>query len=241
MHLRACGGEIFTVSYERGDIPSDPRPIPDTVGAGGPHWCDPNPSSAASLIAKRSFWQAIILSDKTLTGDPFPSLLLLYKSLVRFATMTGTYGTFPAPGSSSMVAPNPRDAQDDAKSTHSGKRTASVDDQLNPAQMTSLADEDTAVRQDIGVTRIEALYRVFGSGKGKASIWLFYVSIGLISYAYSLSSNTVSNFFSFATSSFGKHSILGTVEVAIYVLAAVGTCDALFDAETIFGSLRRRS
>lgn len=121
-----------------------------------------------------------------------------------------------------MVAPTPRDAQDDAKSTHSGKRTTTVDDQPHLARVTSHTDESTVGEQDIGVTRIEALYRVFGTGKGKAPIWLFYVSIGLISYAYSLSSNTVSNFFSFATSAFGKHSILGTVEVAIYVLAAVG-------------------
>ena len=75
--------------------------------------------------------------------------------------------------------------------------------------MSSRTEEDTLAEQDVGVTRIEALYRVFGSGKGKAPIWLFYVSIGLISFAYSLSSNTVSNFFSFATSAFGKHSILG--------------------------------
>ena len=125
-----------------------------------------------------------------------------------------------------MAAPNPRDAQDDAKSTHSGKQTSSVHDQPHLAQAASRTDEDTVVEQDIGVTRIEALYRVFGSGKGKAPIWLFYVSIGLISYAYSLSSNTVSNFFSFATSAFGKHSILGTVEVAIYVLGAVGAYDS---------------
>jgi len=128
-----------------------------------------------------------------------------------------------------MVAQTPRDAQDDAKSAHSGKRSPSVDGQPHLARTASHTDEDTVVAQDIGVTRIEALYRVFGSGKGQAPIWLFYVSIGLISYAYSLSSSTVSNFFSFATSAFGKHSILGTVEVAIYVLGAIGT--------SIFGTL----
>ena len=122
-----------------------------------------------------------------------------------------------------MSASTSRDTQDDAGSAHFGKRTASLDDQPHLARVTSHTDENTVNEQDIGVTRIEALHRVFGSGKGKAPIWLFYVSIGLISYAYSLSSNTVSNFFSFATSAFGKHSILGTVEVAIYVLGAVGT------------------
>ena len=155
--------------------------------------------------------------------------------------MEGTYGTFPTPGSSSMTTPNPRDPQDDAKSTHSGKRTVSVNGQPHLARVSSRTNEDTTAEQDIGVTRIEALYLVFGSGKGKAPIWLFYVSIGLISYAYSLSSNTVSNFFSFATSSFGKHSILGTIDVAIYVLGAVGAYDSLPDTESIFGSLPQRS
>lgn len=154
--------------------------------------------------------------------------------------MAGTYGTFPTPGSSSMASPNPRGAQDDAKSLHSGKRSDSIDDQPRHVRVSSRTDEDTLAQQDIGVTRIEALYRVFGSGKGKAPIWLFYVSIGLISYAYSLSSNTVSNFFSFATSAFGKHSILGTVDVAIYVLGAVCAYDSLLDARSIFGSLSQR-
>jgi hypothetical protein len=81
---------------------------------------------------------------------------------------------------------------------------------------------DPVIEQDRGVTRIEALYQAFGTGKGLAPIWMLYVSIGLISYAYSLSSNTISNFLSFATSHFGAHSLLGTIEVAIYILGAVG-------------------
>ena len=137
-----------------------------------------------------------------------------------------------------MTAPTPSDAHDDTKSTHSGKRATSLDDQPNLARVTSHSDEDAVGEQDIGVTRIEALHRVFGSGQGKAPIWLFYVSIALISYAYSLSSSTVSNFFSFATSAFGKHSILGTVEVAIYVLGAVGAYDAPPIPVSPFGSLR---
>ena len=120
--------------------------------------------------------------------------------------------------------------QEDDESTHSGERALPADEQPLLAGIdspTSPAEEDTVVEQDIGVTRIEALYRVFGSGKGKTPVWLFYFSIGLISFAYSLSSNTVGNFFSFATSAFGKHSILGTVEVAVSVLGAVCTCGTL--------------
>lgn len=141
--------------------------------------------------------------------------------------MTGTYGTFHELGPSSTAATGSRDTQEVVESTHSGERTTSIHDQPLLARVDSCTEEGAVVEQEVGVTRIEALYRVFGSGKGEAPIWLFYVSIGLISYAYSLSSNTVSNFFSFATSAFGKHSILGTVEVAVFVLGAVGACDFL--------------
>lgn len=43
------------------------------------------------------------------------------------------------------------------------------------------------VEQDPGVTKIEALYIVFGKGKGLFFLWL---SIGLISYGYALSEST---------------------------------------------------
>lgn len=75
--------------------------------------------------------------------------------------------------------------------------------------------------QDKGVTRIEALHRAFGSGRGMTPIWMLYFSIGLISFAYSLSTNTVRQFLTFATSAFGAHSLLGSIEVAIYILGAV--------------------
>ena len=199
-------------------------------------WCDSGPNSATESIANH-FLERPSSCLISLYSTSFPPR---YSPPVRFATMTGTYGTFSTPGSSSMAASDPSDAQDDAVPTHSGKRAAPAADQPHLARVSSRTDEDTLAEQDIGVTRIQALYRVFGSDKGKASIWLFYVSIGLISYAYSLSSNTVSNFFSFATSAFGKHSILGTVGVAIYVLGAVGACKSL-DAESIFGSLWQQS
>lgn len=76
--------------------------------------------------------------------------------------------------------------------------------------------------QDRGVTRIEALYRAFGSGGGRTPIWMLYFSIGLISFAYSLSANTVRQFLTFATSAFGAHSLLGSIGVAVYILGAVG-------------------
>lgn len=74
--------------------------------------------------------------------------------------------------------------------------------------------------QDRGVSRIEALYLVFGDGG--INIWALYLSIAIISYALALSSNTVSHWLGFATSSFGKHSLLGAVEVATTIVSGVG-------------------
>ena len=45
----------------------------------------------------------------------------------------------------------------------------------------------TPVAQDDGVTRVEALYVVFGKGWGLYSLW---ISIGLIAYVYALSRST---------------------------------------------------
>jgi hypothetical protein len=158
--------------------------------------------------------------------------------LARPDAMAGTYGTFSTSGSSSTAPRGFRDTQEDAKSAHSSERTATIHDQTLLARVDSRTEEDAVIVQKIGVTRIEALYRVLGSSKGEAHIWHFYVSIGLISYAYSLSSNTVSNFSSFATSSFGKHSGYGRGR---RLCSRRRWCVRLFNALSVFGSLRHQT
>jgi hypothetical protein len=91
------------------------------------------------------------------------------------------------------------------------------------------------------VTRMDNIFKVFGKrGKG---IWGIWISIGLISYAckpfasfiqpslVELSDNAdglagvlVYNFLAFATSYFGQHAVLGTINVAVYVVGGVGSC-----------------
>ncbi|OXG87858.1 siderophore-iron transporter Str3 [Cryptococcus neoformans Gb118] len=78
--------------------------------------------------------------------------------------------------------------------------------------------EAVTVEQDKGVTRIEALYIVFGKGWGLYSLW---ASIGLIAYVYSLSRSTTAYYAQFATSSFGKHTIVGTIGVINGILNGV--------------------
>ncbi|ORY72385.1 major facilitator superfamily domain-containing protein [Leucosporidium creatinivorum] len=70
-----------------------------------------------------------------------------------------------------------------------------------------------------GVSRIEALYIVFGKGW---KIYLLYASIALIAYAASLANNTLYVYLPFATSNFGNHSTLGTITVVTTIISSVG-------------------
>ncbi|KAG5641857.1 hypothetical protein DXG03_004097 [Asterophora parasitica] len=76
----------------------------------------------------------------------------------------------------------------------------------------------SSIEQDIGVTKIEALYLVFGKGW---KLWLLWLSIGIIAYVYALSQNTTYVYSAFATSSFGEHTIVGTIAVITAIMAAV--------------------
>lgn len=71
---------------------------------------------------------------------------------------------------------------------------------------------------DEGVTRIEALYLVFGKGW---KLWMLWGSIALISYVFSLSNATTYSFLPFATSAFNTHSLLGTIGVINSLIAAI--------------------
>ncbi|TYJ57394.1 hypothetical protein B9479_001934 [Cryptococcus floricola] len=78
--------------------------------------------------------------------------------------------------------------------------------------------ERVAVEQERGVTRIEALYLVFGKGWGIYSLW---ASIGRIAYVYALSRSTTAYYAAFATSAFGEHTIIGTIGVVNGILNGV--------------------
>ncbi|GAA6024044.1 hypothetical protein JCM10207_004501 [Rhodosporidiobolus poonsookiae] len=110
-----------------------------------------------------------------------------------------------------QVVPSPLStasySDEDVKSTKSGSAADSIKPKDAPV-----------VEQDPGVTRIEALYKVFGRGR---LIWLLYISIGLMCYVTALAQNTTSTFLAFATSAFSKHSLLGSISVAVSLIGAV--------------------
>ncbi|CUA71763.1 Siderophore iron transporter 3 [Schizosaccharomyces pombe 972h-] [Rhizoctonia solani] len=69
-----------------------------------------------------------------------------------------------------------------------------------------------------GVARVEALHRHLN----RTWKWILYVSIGALSYVYSLDTNTTPSYLPIATSEFGRHSFIGTIGTADGIITAVG-------------------
>ncbi|KAF9489910.1 drug:h+ antiporter [Pleurotus eryngii] len=90
----------------------------------------------------------------------------------------------------------------------------SLDRDIPPASL-SYDGEDEAHR---GVHKVEAIHRVFG----RYSKWALFISLGLAAYIYSLDGTTTYNYLSFATSGFGHHSLISSIQVAQSVIVAVG-------------------
>jgi len=103
----------------------------------------------------------------------------------------------------------------DPLATPAEERSIDKDDKEAASPDTEVEEN---VRQDDGVTRIEALYVVFGKGWGLYTLW---ISIGLIAYVYSLSRSTTAYYAQFATSSFGEHTIIGTIGVVNGIIGGV--------------------
>ncbi|RXW16248.1 hypothetical protein EST38_g9606 [Candolleomyces aberdarensis] len=77
------------------------------------------------------------------------------------------------------------------------------------------SDEDLAHE---GVRTVEATHKVFG----KYSKWALFISLGLAAYIYSLDGTTTYSYLSFATSSFGGHTLISTIQTAQSIIVAVG-------------------
>ncbi|KAM0754605.1 MFS general substrate transporter [Meredithblackwellia eburnea MCA 4105] len=82
----------------------------------------------------------------------------------------------------------------------------------------SAADEQIEDVLHAGVTRIEALYHVFGNGW---KIWMLYISVAMVCYGFSLQQNTTYTYLAFATSSMGHHSLLGAITTTTTVISGV--------------------
>ncbi|KAG9310268.1 MFS general substrate transporter [Chiua virens] len=76
------------------------------------------------------------------------------------------------------------------------------------------------VEQDahVGVKKVEAALSIYG----RYSRWCLFIGLGLASYIYSLDASTTPAYLTFATSSFGEHSLLSSISVAQSLIIAVG-------------------
>ncbi|EIW58899.1 drug:h+ antiporter [Trametes versicolor FP-101664 SS1] len=89
--------------------------------------------------------------------------------------------------------------------------------------VTSLAPEvveEIEAEEDAhaGVRAVEAAKHVFG----RTSRWSLFTGIALASYVYSLDNQTTSNYLAFATSHFGAHSLISSLQVAQSIIVACG-------------------
>ncbi|KIR69855.1 hypothetical protein I310_06420 [Cryptococcus deuterogattii CA1014] len=124
----------------------------------------------------------------------------------------------PSVGTPSVVsAINQRPAFERVATDHKDANPVPSDLEINHLHQ----DDDKSsieVEQTAGVTKIEALYLVFGNGW---KLWTLWSSIALISITYCLSQMTTYYYTAFATSAFGEHTILGTISVITGIMAGV--------------------
>lgn len=109
------------------------------------------------------------------------------------------------------------------KSLFKGKLAAPAEAHTQEAALSEI--DEKAVPADVGerrrgIAKIEALYRVFP--KGSKALWALYASLFLYVYANTLGSSTVDSFYAFATSSFGEHAVLSTINVMAGIIGGVG-------------------
>ncbi|KAI0763855.1 drug:h+ antiporter [Trametes elegans] len=93
--------------------------------------------------------------------------------------------------------------------------TASTATTLPPDVVEEIEAEEDA---HAGVRAVEAAEHVFG----RSSKWALFTGIALASYVYSLDNQTTANYLAFATSHFGAHSLISSLQVAQSILVACG-------------------
>lgn len=106
---------------------------------------------------------------------------------------------------------NPQD--DDNRSSH-GEDTSVCGTAVDNELRLVAAEQDAHA----GVKKVEAAQRVYG----RYSRWCLFVGIGLASFIYSLDASTTYAYLTFATSFFGKHSLISSITVAQSLIIAVG-------------------
>ncbi|GMK54164.1 hypothetical protein CspeluHIS016_0107500 [Cutaneotrichosporon spelunceum] len=102
--------------------------------------------------------------------------------------------------------------------SESPTETAAELPQDNTSKGLSRTDSHVSFEQPIGVTKIESLYMVFGKGWKLVLLWLCIV---LVAYVWSLAVITTQIYAAFATSFWGKHTIIGLIAVINNLISAV--------------------
>ncbi|KAI6037915.1 major facilitator superfamily domain-containing protein [Pisolithus marmoratus] len=97
-----------------------------------------------------------------------------------------------------------------------------VDEEV-PSHSSEAGDDTISVvlleeEAHVGARKVEAALQVYG----RYSRWGLFTSLALASFVYSLDASTTSAYLTFATSSFGEHSLIGAITVVQSLIVAVG-------------------
>ncbi|KII88069.1 hypothetical protein PLICRDRAFT_176809 [Plicaturopsis crispa FD-325 SS-3] len=111
--------------------------------------------------------------------------------------------------------PPKKDDQPSSASSFTDAEHAHRQRRLSGSGSFTVRAEDDA---HIGVAKVALAQKVYG----RYSKWALFGSLGLAAYIYSLDSSTTSYYLAFATSSFGKHSLISSIQVAQSIIIAVG-------------------
>lgn len=96
-------------------------------------------------------------------------------------------------------------------------------DEDMPSHSSEVGDDTISIVEleeeaHVGVKKVEAALQVYG----RYSRWVLFASLALASFVYALDSSTTPAYLTFATSSFGEHSLIGAITVVQSLIVAVG-------------------
>ncbi|KAI0635481.1 drug:h+ antiporter [Trametes polyzona] len=109
-------------------------------------------------------------------------------------------------------------AHDEKKAPSSLGSDPAFDTALPKLDFDTKHELDSEADAHLGVLTVEAAEKVYG----RYSKWFLFIGIGLASYIYSLDGQTTYSYLAFATSSFDKHSLISTIQVAQSIIIACG-------------------
>lgn len=129
-------------------------------------------------------------------------------------------------------------SRDELEMTYAGqekKEELRIDQNETSTSETNVSEpNDDNIKKSRGVVLMESINDMIkAEGKRSKALWIIIASIWILNWATSLDQSTTSNFQVYATSDYGHHTFISTLEIATSIIGAVGQlCFAKFSDVT---------